>query len=208
MDMLTPVVMIVTFRVEPTQIVLNYSVENKSGGEIYLVNHLTRYEQDKGWLPDPKVIYAAIDEKGIIELSKRVPPLPEDRFVTLRSYYVTPLPDGEKFEEEVAVPIPLQEHRPYDPLIEPIPEPREIDAVLTFSLGYFEAQPHIEAKEVVVHGIPAFQVVRRQLAAVDGSPHAGHIPENAVGRTAPTEKILSSELGKLRLPIIQIPKRP
>ena len=206
MDMLAPVVLLVTLKIEPDQILLHYSVENKSGAEIFLVNHLTRYEQDKGWIPDTKVVYAFFGDENVIELSKRVPPMPDDRLVTPRNYYVTPLPDGQRFEEDLAISLPLCEHRPYDSLIEPIPEPRDMDATLTFLLGYFESHPHIEAQEVEVHGVPAFRIARRK-SVVEAGQYEPASQQSGTSE-APKEKILKSDTIKATLTVIPLPKQP
>jgi len=208
MDMLTPVVLIVAFRMESDHLVLKYSVENKSGSEVYLVNRLTRHEKDKGWLPDPKVVYTKMDELGLIEIAKRVPREPENRLVTPRDFYVTPLADGEMFEEELKLPIPLVEHQPYDTLIEPIPDAREVDAVIKFSLGYFESMPTIEAKQVVVHGIHTYDMILRQPPATpENLSKTQSTPANSARSAVPVEKILTSELGKVRLLVIPLPKK-
>lgn len=204
MDMLAPVVLLVTFRIDAEQILVRYSVENKSGGEIFLVNHLTRYEKDKGWIPDASIVYSFIDPQGKIEIAKRVPPAPENRLVTPRNYYVTPLADGDRFEEELVLPLPLHENRPYDPLIEPLAEPREMDASLSFSLGYFEALPHIEARQVVVHGVPALQIGRRKSAADTSSPTNEPPADDPKKPTMPLEKVLHSQPEKVRLAVVAL----
>lgn len=206
MDMLAPVVLLVSLKIEPDQIWIKYTVENKSGAEIFLVNHLTRYEKEKGWIPSPEVVYVFMREEGAIEVAKRVPPTPETKLVTPRNYYVTPLADGQRFEEELTLEIPLREHRPYDSLIEPIPEPRELEASLTFSLGYFESHPNMEAREVEVHGVPAFRLARRQTLATPGQPQSAEEQANAT--SAPKEKILKSEPTRARLTVIPLPERP
>lgn len=205
--MLAPVVLLVTLKIESEKIILNYSVENKSGAPIYLVNHLTRYEQGKGWIPDPKVLYVAMHDENIIEFSKRVPVEPKNRLVTPRDYYVTPLSHGERFEEEITLPIPLREQRPYDSLIEPIPDPREIEATLSFSLGYFESSPNIEAQKVVVHGLPAYELVLRNLPPAPAPGSSQPSNQQAEITAAPQEKILKSEAVKTKLQVISLPNK-
>jgi len=207
MEVLAPVVLLVTLKIESDKILLKYSVENKSGAEIFLVNHLTRYEPGKGWIPDAKVIYVALDDQQTIELSKRVPPVPDNRLVTPRDYYVTPLPDGERLEEEIALSIPLRENRPYDALIEPIPEPREIETALSFSMGYFESLPNIEAKKVVVHDVPTYDLVPRNPPSVPGAGLSDSENQQAEGATTLKEIILKSEPIKVKLQVISLPKK-
>ena len=191
MEVPAAVVLNVNIQVDSDKIVIQYSVKNESGAEVFLVNHLTRYQQDKGWIPDSAIVYSKVDQKGNVEISKRIPPVPKDRLVTPRNFYVTPLVAGDRFEEKLVLSVPLHENQPYSPLVPPLPEPREIDGSISFCLGYLEATSSWEAKQVEVHGVSAYTLSRRNFDVVADKP--------------PVEKLLTSKAEKARIYVVAQP---
>ena len=197
METVLPIIVIAGFQIDSGKLTLSYTVENKSDAVVYLVNRLTRYEDKKGWIPDAEVVYVFIEEGGRIELSKRVPPAPTDRLVTPRSYYVTPLAAGEKFEEELSLLLPVTEHRPYDGFLGELPEPRKIEAKVQFVLGVFPGHRLLNVEEVEVHGVAAHRLVRNP-----NPPPATSDPE-----APPAEVLVRGSAWEADLDVIRLPKK-
>jgi hypothetical protein len=204
MNATAPVSLTALFQLHPAALKLRYAVENQGSNDVYLVNRLTRYEKDKGWIPDPTVAYVfyrpdvkteAGKSVDRVEVAKRVPPMPE-RLVNPRNYYVTPLRPGAKFEEELAFPIPLLEHRPYDSFIGTLPPAKEVRAEVQFLLGFFPAHPLLQVVEVEVHDVPAFRLLPNRE------------PAPAVLLPRPAEVVLASRPQLLTLRVVPLPEPP
>ncbi|MFH1859956.1 MAG: hypothetical protein ABH870_02930 [bacterium] len=147
-------------------LILEYKVYNMSKSAIYLMNHLFRLKKTGGWdIPDHNLTYVYPEEKGVIRLAKWAPPIPKDLLTEEICPYVTVVPPGETFREELNLEIPLKpfvayRNRPYD-----VPDKKIIayDHVY-FTLGFY---PHTEDIKIIhkniggvdtisIGGIPAY----------------------------------------------------
>jgi hypothetical protein len=196
MTNIVPIMLIASFHIETNCLRVHYTVECKSEAPVYVVNHLTRYEASRGWMPDRSVAYVIITNSCEIEICKRVPPV-ADRLVTPRNYYVTQINPNQRLEEEISLPLPLFEHRPYDSFVGTPPPPKRVSARVRFCLGYFVAQRFLRIEPVSVHGVDAFRLVRNPAKATE-----------TAGSSVPTgETLIRSEPVEIELPVVALPTK-
>jgi hypothetical protein len=102
-----------TFRQEPAAIRLAYAVKNAGGAPVGLFNRIQARHLDGRLNLSPDVVYVDLVD-GVLELAKRVLPLPEDLMLTERLLpRVTRLEAGQEFKEELLVPVPVAVKQPY-----------------------------------------------------------------------------------------------
>ena len=101
------------FEASEAQLSLNYSVTNKSGRDTYLLNRL--YRTLPKWELSPNIIYIQLDSTTqTIRLSKKLADIPKDKDVTAPiAPFVTPVRAGTSFEEDVRIPLPVNEYQEY-----------------------------------------------------------------------------------------------
>jgi hypothetical protein len=181
--------LMVSFLMDGNSLMLTYSVTNKSPTLVYLSNLHVHVEQGAGPVPDPSVAFVTF-EKEEVHITKRKPPMPQDKLYTPLPYYVTPLKPGATFKESLSLPLPLKQNIPYTS-IQTNDQISKMKAVY-FSLGYFESNPAIEAGELQRGGQKVF-ILRPSAALKKGE----------VANQPAVEKFLVSEKTQLEIPIIE-----
>ncbi len=131
------------------QDVLNiaYTVSNRSAGNIYLVNRVTRVTPKKEMHKD--IAYIRLDNEGVLQVFKDIPPVPEGMNpYELVAPFVTPVRQGEEFVETITLPVPIEQYMEYVPNDPPDPEYTNTltTASVRFSLGYFVGHPDAEER--------------------------------------------------------------
>lgn len=127
-------------RMDETSLELVYRVTNELEHTILLMTPLPRVELDTT-RPAPERVYSYLDPDGILQLTKRFWPLPEEIDVVFPEVpFVTELKAGQSFEERLVLTLPIRVEIPYDLNIEELDKkPEEIAAVaggIAFSIGY------------------------------------------------------------------------
>ncbi|MBC7911563.1 MAG: hypothetical protein H7Y30_13735 [Pyrinomonadaceae bacterium] len=147
-----------SFDLSETELVLTYEVENRDQRDVYLLNRL--YRPTPTWVMGPDLIYIhLLRDKATIWFNKKLADIPTDRNVLSPvAPYVTPLRAGQRFKEQVHIPLPVNEYREYGPFPEPTGPPRKrMYKQVYFTLGYYwsvsgmkEKVSQIEGQEVVM----------------------------------------------------------
>lgn len=120
---------------------LVYRVTNGSDRPIYVLSPLTEMTNE-GLAPAPGKVYAFLDPEGVLQLTKRLWPLPEGASVYMPEVpCATEVPPGKHFEERLTLKLPVWVQYPYRFLGQEEPEepPEEIVAEptgLAFSISY------------------------------------------------------------------------
>lgn len=100
---------------------------------------------------------ARIADQATVWVNKKLAEIPSGPLITSPvAPYVTPVRAGDKFREEVVVPIPITEYRQYNGEIhaEPDMTPLETYKEIYFSLGYYWRPEGTAEEEAEVHGTP------------------------------------------------------
>jgi hypothetical protein len=112
-DLTANVALTCALRQEPAAIRLAYAVKNGSGTPVGLFNRIQTIHLDGRLNLSPDLVYVDIVD-GVLELAKRVLPVPDDLMVTERRLpHVTRLEAGQQFQEELVVPVPVAVNQPY-----------------------------------------------------------------------------------------------
>ena len=112
-DLKASVALTCTLRQEPAAIRLSYAVKNWSGAPVGLFNRIQTVHLDGRPNLSPHLVYVDFVD-GVLELAKRVLPLPDDLMVTGRRLpHVTRLEAGQEFQENLVVPVPVAVNQPY-----------------------------------------------------------------------------------------------
>lgn len=99
--------------VSPERIEIRYWVENGLGEAIYLVTPLVEWASG-GWVANKNRIYRYIDPDGILHLTKRLWPVPDEVEVYEPELpEITKLFGRDRFEERVSVELPVKIMYPY-----------------------------------------------------------------------------------------------
>lgn len=124
---------------------ISYTVHNRSGSEIYLFTPLPRFDGED-WEPAPQRVYTFREGGGVIHLSKRLWQVPEDVEVYMPEVpFLTRVAEGERFSEELVLPLPLSMDRPY---LDAEVGASAVEArAMIFSIGYLPASPELELEE-------------------------------------------------------------
>jgi hypothetical protein len=191
-------IFVVVFALETGALNLQYSVENRGSAEVFLVNMLTRYEEGRGWKPDPSIAYIYLRPTGDIEITKRVPPPPERLVVALRNYYVTPLSPGRAFQEKLRFPLPLTEIHPYESIVGKLPKAITMTVDVQFVLGVVPAEPGLVAKRRTVLDVETYELKSSRATSSSKPPPL----------ITPAEQYLKSARQTLTIPVISLPARP
>lgn len=128
---------------EGRTLALRYRVVNGLNRDIFLFTPLVDF-RGNDWRPIPARVYVSWAEKGRIELSKRLWAVPEEVDVYMPEVpFLTRVPAGERFSEELELPLPLLVNHPYR-----FPEDEDADAgkhrearAAHFSIGYLVSGP-------------------------------------------------------------------
>jgi hypothetical protein len=112
-DLKTDVRLACTLRQEPAAIRLSYALKNGSGATVGLFNRIQGVHLDGRLNLSADVVYVDFVD-GVLELAKRVLPVPEGLKVSERLMpHVTRLEAGQEFKEELVVPVPVAVNQPY-----------------------------------------------------------------------------------------------
>jgi hypothetical protein len=126
---------------DDAELLLVYRVTNGSDRPIFVLSPLTRMTEE-GPGPAPGRVYAFLDLEGVLQVTKRLWPVPEGVSVYLPEVpCATEVPPGKHFEERLTLKLPVWVDYPYRFIGEEEPEepPEEITAEptgLAFSIGY------------------------------------------------------------------------
>jgi hypothetical protein len=102
-----------TLRPEPGALRLSYALKNGSGAPVGLFNRIQGVHLDGRLNLSADVVYVDFVD-GVLELAKRVLPVPESLKVSERLMpRVTRLEAGQEFKEDVVVPGPVAVNHPY-----------------------------------------------------------------------------------------------
>jgi hypothetical protein len=115
-----------------------YVAHNDSGKEVYLFNVLFTTDVTGHRKIDRGKVYRMVEGR-LLHLSKTLVRVPENLEVEMPEVpYLTPLPPGKSFAEEITVEAPIREQYPYaHPQTETAKGEVRICEGFTFSLGYF-----------------------------------------------------------------------
>lgn len=152
--MTTSLALHTNFQIIQKQLILSYKVTNPTSRDAYLLNRLYRTAPVRQMTPN--IIYIHLDAKTeTVWLNKKLADLPDGVYVTAPvAPYVTPLRAGSTFEEEVHIPLPVQEWRQYV-----MPEPRAGEELkvrlfkhVYFTLGYYWREQGTSEEIKNIHG--------------------------------------------------------
>ncbi len=156
-------------RLGHTSLDLFYRVTNGLDVPILLLTPLSRFEGEE-LRAAPQRAYAYVDPDGVLQVTKRIWPIPEDIDVVFPDVpFATEVASGQVFEERLALPLPVEVEIPY------LLEPEELDKKreeiagvargMVFSIGYLveengplrqgKADPATGASLVVRYGTAA-----------------------------------------------------
>ncbi len=148
--------LITTFHLTKDRMKIAYELHNPTTRDLYLLNRL--YLTTPEWKMSPDVIYVHfMPEKRTVWVNKKLAEIPSGPLITSPvAPYVTPVRAGDKFREEVVVPLPITEYRQYNGEIhaEHDLSPLETYKEIYFSLGYYWRPEGTEEEETEVHGTP------------------------------------------------------
>lgn len=149
-------------RCEPQALVLTYRVANTARRDVYLLNRL--YRTTPTLALDANLIYVLLDPaQGLIHLQKKIADLPRDRYVNAPvAPFVSPVRAGERFSEQIHLPLPLHEYQQYAPAAAPDHGALRTYHQVRFSLGYYWSAPGTHETEKEIGGT---KVVLPQLPA-------------------------------------------
>ena len=143
-------------RVTRSALAFTYRATNGSGVQLHLVNRLFHRRGAAGFLVDPNLVYASLDEGGMLVLRKQLMEIPEEIDVEAPEVpYVTPVAPGVTFSETVRLTLPIRPRDPYLP--QPEGEPHTVSQ-FTFALGYLISSTPVGVVEV---RMPSGEVVPR-----------------------------------------------
>ncbi len=153
------------FRISDSKLLVNYSVHNRGPVTIYLLNRLFREIPE--WDMSPNVVYIQPDTATrTVHLSKKLADIPSGVNVTAPvAPFVTPVRPGETFQEQIAVPLPIEEYTQYGEISgranSDIETHTEILSYIDFTLSYYlgtehttETRREIHGNEVIIPHIP------------------------------------------------------
>lgn len=122
---------------EGRRLVLRYTVRNASSRSVLLTTPLVEVGDD-GVLPVDEKLYVYLDPDGILHLTKRAWPVPDDVDVYFPEVpRLTALAPGAKHEEAIEVDLPVDVRYPYRDVGEVLGEPVTVEAYgVAFSIGY------------------------------------------------------------------------
>ena len=135
------------------EVSFRYSARNDSGVDVYLFNRLFKVDKIGNHTIDPSKFYCEV-RGSVLHVSKRLVELPDEIDAEYPEVpYLTALPSQERFEERVALRLPVQEYAPYARTRQrDRPEsPRLCDSIV-FTLGYFVAREPDWVEKVVLNG--------------------------------------------------------
>lgn len=187
---MTPEILLtVHFMIQPHALEVSYAVTNRSAALIWLTNHGVRVVAGKGPIADRHQAEVSIDG-GQVQIAKRLPRVPADRFVTPRPHYVTPLAAGQSFRETFQLPLPLVQSIPYQDARPGKPAQTE---TLTFTIGLVRATAELAARPRDSNG--------EQVWLLGASPDFTPTP----ARPDPVldEQLLTSPPVSLRVPMLR-----
>ncbi len=96
---------------------IDYTVINGTGESIWLTTPLTRVNEEGKVVADPQKVYAYVDPEGVLHITKRVWPVPEDLDVYAPEMpMLTEVKAGGRFGERVRVRVPVSVQYPYVPM--------------------------------------------------------------------------------------------
>ena len=148
----------VRFELTAYFLVLSYEVENRAARDAYLLNRLWR--QTPRPEIDHNLIYVRfLAERATIWLSKKIATIPTDRHVfSPVAPFATTLRAGQRFAEDLYLPLPLREYHEYAPTdsllrapAPPVsPAPPRVFNQIYFSLDYYWAAKGMKERQVRV----------------------------------------------------------
>jgi len=148
-------------------LVLHYEVQNRDSRDAYLLNMLYRPGPD--WMMSPDLIYIEVQpDKQRLHLYKRIDGIPANRNVVCPvAPFLTPVRAGGGYEEEVHIPVPVEESREYSP-IRAGAEPRSfLCKEVVFTLGYYWFCDGLKEEIVNIAGMPACIIKAPSHATLD-----------------------------------------
>ena len=151
----TPLQFAVELARKGQDLVLHYKVQNRESRDAYLLNMLYRPGPD--WMLSPDLIYIEVQaDLQRLHLYKKIDEIPAGRNVVFPvAPFLTPVRAGGSYEEEVHIPVPVEESRAYAPL-RASAEPRTLLCKeVVFTLGYYWSCDGLKEEIVDVEGTPA-----------------------------------------------------
>lgn len=130
----------------PTTLMLHYTFNNKSAGNVYLFNRLYRtIDDNQVFVVEPNLLNIEVSERGIL-LSKKIVPVPAGMEVEKPSVpCASVIKPGAQFQETVSLSLPLMMWTPY---LDDEDSQTLAGAVLRrawFQIGYFPSTPEADA---------------------------------------------------------------
>jgi hypothetical protein len=97
-----------------TEFMIAYTVTNGTAASIWLTTPLTQTTAEGRVVADPQKVYAYVDPDGVLHVTKRMWPVPEDVDVYAPERpMLTELPAGAVFAETLRLPVPVPVGVPY-----------------------------------------------------------------------------------------------
>lgn len=184
-----PLTLNVRFQLEGARLVIEYTVANDSPEEIFLTNHGVRYEPN-GPVPDRNQAWVFF-ESGVVHVTQRRPDRPQDGFRQPVPHFVTPVKPRGRFRQELTLPLPLVEVRPYRE--EKASGARRVYPSVFFSVGFERANRWFVPAEIERAGHRVW-VLRSRLK--EKPPPSGPVE-------IPEEEFLISEKVAIDLPVLE-----
>lgn len=132
------------YTLEPAKadsLLLTYTVTNRGDGGIFLFSHLPRY-LGGDFVPDEQRIYTFWDESGLLHLTKRLWPVPDDVDVYMPEVpFLAFVPAGRSFRQEVRMAMAVD--LPYETEESPDHGRPDVTRAATFSVGYVPDSPEV-----------------------------------------------------------------
>jgi hypothetical protein len=130
-------------RIAGETLVIRYTVENRSGRDVYLLNRLYTTVPPR---LSPDIAYVELDQREhVVEVSKVLASMPAGAAPTSPvAPYVTPVRAHERFSEDIHLRLPLRRYQQYHNLpAEPDKEQIVQYQGVTFTVGYYWREPGV-----------------------------------------------------------------
>jgi hypothetical protein len=104
-----------TVRADGARLVFEYRLTNNGSGPVYAFTGVYRTDASGAATADPDAVYSFLRDGGLVEFQKALLAVPPWTVVeTPEVPFLVRLEPGASHREEVAVPLPLHVHDPYD----------------------------------------------------------------------------------------------
>jgi len=141
-----PIALDVRFELEPTGLKVRYRVKNTREHPIYLFNLIWEFGPKGQYVPARMPVYACLRQTGLLHLAKTILPPPRNHSVELRIVpFASKIEAGHTFEEELQLPLPVDEFNSYFPVRRDSKYKVEPAHTVLFSLDFVNEAPDMKA---------------------------------------------------------------